>query len=39
MYTVSYEFLMKPEESARCHQILSSRVGSGHETNGSQAPL
>ena len=32
MHTVSYEFLMKPEESAGCHQTLSSRVGSGHET-------
>ena len=33
MHTVSYEFLMKPEESAGCHQTLSSRVGTGHETN------
>ena len=32
MHTVSYEFLMKPEESAGCHQTLSSRVGAGHET-------
>ena len=32
MHTASYEFLMKPEESAKCHQTLSSRVGSGHET-------
>ena len=23
MHTVSYEFVMKPEESARCHQTLS----------------
>ena len=38
MHTVSYEFLMiKPEESAKCHQTLSSRVGSGHETTHSQA--
>ena len=32
MRTVSYEFLMKPEESAECHQTLSPQVGSGHET-------
>ena len=32
MHTVSYKFLMKPEESAGCHQTLSSLVGSGHET-------
>ena len=32
MHTVSYEFLMKPKESAGCHQTLSSRVGAGHET-------
>ena len=32
MHTVSYEFLIKPEESAKCHQTLSSQVGSGHET-------
>ena len=32
MHTVSYEFLMKPKESAGCHQTLSSLVGSGHET-------
>ena len=24
---------MKPEESPRCHQTLSSLVGSGHETS------
>ena len=24
-------FLMKPEESAECHQTLSSQMGSGHE--------
>ena len=35
MHTVSYEFLMKPEESAECHQTLSSRVGSGHESNNA----
>ena len=33
MHTVSYEFFIKPEESANCHQTLSTRVGSGHETN------
>ena len=27
--TASYKFLMKPEESAGCHQTLSSRAGSG----------
>ena len=32
MHTVSYEFLMKPKESAGRHQTLSSLVGSGHET-------
>ena len=32
MHTVSYEFLIKPKESAGCHQTLSSLVGSGHET-------
>ena len=32
MHTASYEFLMKPKESARCHQTLSARVGSGDET-------
>ena len=37
MHTVSYEFLMKPEESAGCHQTLSSRVGSGHETTQRMA--
>ena len=36
MHTVSYEFLMKPEESAGCHQTLSSRVGAGHETSSSK---
>ena len=35
MHTVSYEFLMKPEESAGCHQTLSLQVGAGHETNTS----
>ena len=33
MHTASYEFVMKPKESAGCHQTLSSRVGSGDETN------
>ena len=28
---------MKPKESARCHQTLSSRVGSGDETKGIHA--
>ena len=32
MHTASYEFLMKPEESAGCHQTLSARVESGDET-------
>ena len=32
MHTASYEFLMKLEESAGCHQTLSSQVGSGDET-------
>ena len=32
MHTASYEFLIKPEESAGCHQTLSARVGSGDET-------
>ena len=39
MHTVSYEFLMKPKESAGCHQTLSSRVGAGHETTGPWAEL
>ena len=29
----AYEFLIKPEESAGCHQILSAWVGSGDETS------
>ena len=33
MHSASYEFLMKPKESARCHQTLSSQVGSEDETN------
>ena len=32
MHTASYEFLMKPKESAGCHQTLSARVESGDET-------
>ena len=32
MHTASYEFLIKPKESAGCHQTLSARVGSGDET-------
>ena len=39
MHTASYEFLMKPKESARCHQTLSARVGSGDETKREQAPI
>ena len=35
MHTASYEFLMKPKESAGCHQTLSTRVGSGDETTTS----
>ena len=35
MHTASYEFLMKPKESAGCHQTLSTRVGSGDETKAS----
>ena len=33
MHTASYKFVMKPEESARCHQTLSSQVGSGDKTS------
>ena len=33
MHTESYEFLMKPKESAECHSTLSSQVGSGHKAN------
>ena len=29
---LSYEFSMKPKESAECHQTFTSRVGSRHET-------
>ena len=39
MHTASYEFLMKPKESAKCHQTLSARVGSGDETKREQAPI
>ena len=35
MHTASYEFLMKPKESAGCHQTLSAWVGSGDETRAS----
>jgi len=38
MHTASYEFLMKPKESAGCHQTLSSRVGSGDETTLQSNP-
>ena len=33
IHTVNYEFLIKPEESAKCHQTLSSQVGSENKTN------
>ena len=33
MHKVSYEFLIKPKESAECHQTLSFWVGSWNETN------
>ena len=39
MHTASYEFLMKPKESARCHQTLSARVGSGDETMQKYAEI
>ena len=29
-------FFIKPEESAECHQTLSSQVGSGRETKVTQ---
>jgi len=32
MHTASYELLMKPKESAGCHQTLSLWVGSGEKT-------
>ena len=35
MHTASYEFLIKPKESAGCHQTLSARVGSGDETSAT----
>ena len=35
MHTASYEFLMKPKESAGCHQTLSTQVRSGDETRPS----
>ena len=31
MHTASFEFFMKPKDSAGCHQTLSVRVGSGDE--------
>ena len=37
MHTASYEFLMKPKESAGCHQTLSAQVGSGDETSFKNA--
>ena len=39
MHTASYEFLMKPKESAGCHQTLSSRVGSGYKTSHTRLTL
>ena len=39
MHTASYEFLMKPKESAGCHQTLSARVESGDETGGGGGHL
>ena len=39
MHTASYEFLMKPKESARCHHTLSSWVGSGYETSHTRLAL
>ena len=33
LVTANYEFVMKPDESAECHQTLSLLGGSGHETN------
>ena len=39
MHTASYEFLMKPKESAGYHQTLSAWVGSGDETNSATDPL
>ena len=38
MHIASYEFLMKPKESAGCHQTLSARVGSGDETTSPPPP-
>ena len=35
MHTASYEFLIKPKESAGCHQTLSMWVGSEDETNSA----
>ena len=32
MHTASYDVLIKPEESAECHQTLFSQVVSRHET-------
>ena len=39
MHTARYEFLMKPKESAGCHQTLSARVGSGDGTTSKQASI
>ena len=35
----SYEFLMKPKESAGCHQTLSARVGTGDETSTGRVTI
>ena len=35
MHTASYEFSMKPKESAECHQTLSSRLRSGDKTRNA----
>ena len=37
MHIAGYEFLMKPKESAGCHQTLSLLVGSGDETREEPA--
>jgi len=37
MHTANYEILMKPKESARCHQTLSAQVESGDETTSIMA--
>ena len=39
MHAASYEFLMKPKDSAGCHQTLSVWVGSGDKTTSNHALL